>query len=72
MGKALIAWSSGKDSAWTLQRLRGAPGAEVAGLFTMVEEDTGRVAVHAVPLALTGAHEIALRTIPRLGQCRPS
>ncbi|MEX2241053.1 MAG: ATP-binding protein [Burkholderiales bacterium] len=55
MGKALIAWSGGKDSAWTLQRLRGAPGTEVAGLFTTVEEDTGRVAVHAVPGSLLEA-----------------
>jgi diphthamide synthase (EF-2-diphthine--ammonia ligase) len=55
MGKALIAWSGGKDSAWTLQRLRGSPGTEVAGLFTAVEEDTGRVAVHAVPRSLLEA-----------------
>jgi uncharacterized protein (TIGR00290 family) len=55
MGKALIAWSGGKDSAWTLQRLRAAPGTEVAGLFTTVEKDTGRVAVHAVPGSLLEA-----------------
>jgi uncharacterized protein (TIGR00290 family) len=55
MGKALIAWSGGKDSAWTLQRLRAAPGTEVAGLFTTVEEGTGRVAVHAVPGSLLEA-----------------
>lgn len=55
MGKALIAWSGGKDSAWTLRRLRGSPGTEVAGLFTAVEEDTGRVAVHSVPRSLLEA-----------------
>lgn len=55
MGKALIAWSGGKDSAWTLQRLRAAAGTEVAGLFTTVEEDTGRAAVHAVPGSLLEA-----------------
>jgi uncharacterized protein (TIGR00290 family) len=48
----LIAWSSGKDSAWTLHRLRGVPGIEVAGLFTTVNEDVGRVAVHGVCVSL--------------------
>ena len=34
MKRVLLAWSSGKDSAWTLQRLRGMPDVEVVGLFT--------------------------------------
>lgn len=49
--RALLAWSGGKDSAWALQALR-ANGVEVAGLFTTMREDTGRVAVHAVSRAL--------------------
>jgi len=49
--RALLAWSGGKDSAWALHMLR-ASGMEVAGLFTTVREDTGRVAIHEVPGAL--------------------
>ena len=49
--RTLLAWSGGKDSAWALHVLR-ANGVEVAGLFTTMREDTGRVAVHAVPRAL--------------------
>ena len=48
---ALLAWSGGKDSAWALQVLR-AQGVEVAGLFTTVQQGTGRVAIHAVRSAL--------------------
>ena len=48
MKRVLLAWSSGKDSAWTLQRLRGMPDVEVVGLFTTLNAGTGRVAVHAV------------------------
>ena len=48
---ALLAWSGGKDSAWALHMLR-AHGVDVAGLFTTVQEDTGRVAIHAVRAAL--------------------
>lgn len=55
MGKTLIAWSGGKDSAWTLQRLRGAPGIQIAGLFTTVDADDGSVAVHAVRRSLLDA-----------------
>lgn len=43
----LLAWSSGKDSAWALHVLRQ-QGAEVSGLLTTVNETHGRVAMHAV------------------------
>lgn len=46
--KTLLAWSSGKDSAWSLHVLRGEQGVEVAGLLTTVNESFGRVAMHAV------------------------
>lgn len=46
--RALLAWSSGKDSAWTLHHLRRSPDVEIAGLFTTVAESSGRVAVHEV------------------------
>lgn len=55
MNRVMIAWSSGKDSAWTLQVLRSNPDLEVAGLFTTVNADTGRVAVHAVRAELLDA-----------------
>jgi uncharacterized protein (TIGR00290 family) len=46
--RVMLAWSGGKDSAWTLHVLRRRDGVEIAGLFTMVNKDTGRVAVHEV------------------------
>jgi uncharacterized protein (TIGR00290 family) len=53
--RALLAWSTGKDSAWTLHVLRGRPEIEIAGLFTTVHEQAAEVAVHAVPLELLEA-----------------
>lgn len=44
----LLSWSSGKDSAWTLHRLRRDPRYEVAGLVTTINEAADRVAMHAV------------------------
>jgi uncharacterized protein (TIGR00290 family) len=46
--KVLLAWSSGKDSAWALHVLRQHREVEVAGLLTTVNETHGRVAMHAV------------------------
>ncbi|MEM9556214.1 MAG: ATP-binding protein [Acidobacteriota bacterium] len=43
----LLAWSSGKDSAWCLHRLRGQRDVEVVGLLTSVDESDDRVAMHA-------------------------
>lgn len=40
-------WSSGKDSAWTLEVLRR-EGREVRGLVTTIRRDVDRVAMHAV------------------------
>lgn len=58
--RALIAWSSGKDSAWTLHQLRRSPEVEVAGLFTTTAENSGRVAVHEVRPELLEAQAAAL------------
>jgi uncharacterized protein (TIGR00290 family) len=44
----LLAWSSGKDSAWSLQILRQRPDVEVVGLLTTLSEAHDRVAMHAV------------------------
>jgi uncharacterized protein (TIGR00290 family) len=66
--RALLGWSSGKDSAWTLQLLRRTPDVEVAGLFTTVAEGSGRVAVHEVRSDLLEAQAatlgLALHKIP--------
>lgn len=48
MAKTLVAWSSGKDSAWTLYVLKRCTNLEVAGLFTTINQDADRVAMHAV------------------------
>ena len=46
--KTLLSWSSGKDSAWTLHRLRSDERYEVAGLLTTINVVHDRVAMHAV------------------------
>jgi uncharacterized protein (TIGR00290 family) len=46
--KALIAWSSGKDSAWSLHEIRRAGDYDVVGALTTVTETFGRVSMHAV------------------------
>lgn len=48
MKRALLAWSSGKDSAWSLHLLRQNPEICVAGLLTTINEAFDRVAMHAV------------------------
>lgn len=50
--RALIFWSSGKDSAYALYTLRQQGDVEVVGLLTTVNRPTNRVAVHAVPESL--------------------
>ena len=46
--KALIAWSSGKDSAWALHEARRAGDCEIVGALTTVTETFGRVSMHGV------------------------
>jgi uncharacterized protein (TIGR00290 family) len=46
--RALLSWSSGKDSAYALWVLRSADEVEVVGLVTTVNAPAGRVAMHAV------------------------
>ena len=53
--RALVAWSSGKDSAYALHLLRQDGGYEVAGLLTTVTDAYGRVAMHGVREALLDA-----------------
>jgi uncharacterized protein (TIGR00290 family) len=44
----LLSWSSGKDSAWSLFKLRERPELEVVGLLTTLNEQFDRVSMHAV------------------------
>jgi uncharacterized protein (TIGR00290 family) len=46
--KALIAWSSGKDSAWALHEVRRAGGYDIVGALTTVTETFQRVSMHGV------------------------
>jgi len=46
--KALIAWSSGKDSAWALHEIRRTGEIDVVGALTTVTSVFGRVSVHGL------------------------
>jgi uncharacterized protein (TIGR00290 family) len=46
--KALISWSSGKDSAFSLHEVRRAGEFDVVGALTTVTETFGRVSIHGV------------------------
>lgn len=46
--KALIAWSSGKDSAWALYKVREAEEMDVVGSLTTITENFDRVSMHGV------------------------
>jgi uncharacterized protein (TIGR00290 family) len=46
--RALLSWSSGKDSAWALHVLREEAGVDVVGLLTTFNAEYDRVAMHAV------------------------
>ena len=46
--KALISWSSGKDSAFALHEVRRAGDYDVVGALTTVTETFGRVSIHGV------------------------
>ena len=50
--RTLVSWSSGKDSAWTLHVLRQDPAVDVVGLFSTVNQNYDRVAMHATRLEL--------------------
>ena len=46
--KALIAWSSGKDSAWALHEARRAGEFDIVGALTTVTDTFARVSMHGV------------------------
>jgi diphthamide synthase (EF-2-diphthine--ammonia ligase) len=53
--RAMLSCSSGKDSAWALRSLGGDPDVELAGLFTTVNREFDRVAMHRVRRTLLDA-----------------
>ena len=61
MKRALLSWSGGKDCAWALERLRGAP-VKIEALFTTINEQADRVAMHGVRRELIEeqAHSIGI------------
>ena len=71
--KAILCWSSGKDSAWTLHVLRQRREVEVVGLLTTISEVHDRVAMHAVRVALLQAQAeevgLSLWTVPIPSPC---
>ncbi len=71
--KVLVAWSSGKDSAWSLHVLRRRTDVEVVGLLTTVNEAYNRIAMHAVRTDLLAAQAAAaglpLWTVPIPSPC---
>jgi uncharacterized protein (TIGR00290 family) len=56
--RALLSWSSGKDSAWALHVVRS-QGVEVAALLTTFNQTADRVAMHAVRRMLVAAQAAA-------------
>lgn len=66
--KALIAWSSGKDSAWALYEARRAGDYDIVGAITTVTDAFKRVSMHGVredllmaQLAAAGLEPIVVR-----------
>ena len=53
--KIVVSWSSGKDCAWMLHRLRAQYPGAVAALFTTTNEAFDRVAMHGVRRTLVEA-----------------
>jgi uncharacterized protein (TIGR00290 family) len=62
--KALIAWSSGKDSAFALHEARLSGDYEIVGALTTVTDTFGRVSMHGVREELLLAQLDAARLAP--------
>ena len=71
--RVLLAWSSGKDSAWALHVLRESPGFEIVGLLTTVNSQFDRVAMHGVRRELVEAQanaaNLPILTVPLPWPC---
>jgi uncharacterized protein (TIGR00290 family) len=72
--KALLSWSSGKDSAWTLHVTKQRNDVEIVALVTTINEKYQRVAMHAVRLSLlqkqAEAARLPLWTVPIPDPCK--
>jgi uncharacterized protein (TIGR00290 family) len=64
--KALISWSSGKDSAFALHEVRQAGELDVVGAVTTVTETFGRVSIHGVREEILLAQLAAAGLPPRI------
>lgn len=73
MKRVLLSWSSGKDSAWALEKLRRDPQIQVCGLLTTLNSEFDRVAMHgtrrAVLEAQAGAAKLPLWVVPLPWPC---
>jgi uncharacterized protein (TIGR00290 family) len=58
--RALVSWSSGKDSSFALHAVRAAGEVEVVGLVTTVNRPAERVAMHAVREQLLDLQAVAV------------
>lgn len=59
MKRVLVAWSSGKDSAWALHRLKQDTSVQLCGLLTTVNSHFDRVAMHGTRRAVLEAQAAA-------------
>ncbi len=50
--RVMLSWSSGKDSAWSLHTIQQSDDYKVVGIFTTVNAEFQRVAMHGVRLEL--------------------
>src|SRR5260221_5225295 len=66
--KVLVSWSSGKDSAWMLHKLKQDPAVDVAALLTTMNEEFDRVAMDGVRRTMlesqSGPSGVPLWTLP--------
>jgi len=71
--RAVISWSSGKDSAWTLRVLRQQEEYEICGLLTTLNTEFDRVAMHGTRRSLLEAQaeaaDLPLMKIPLPWPC---
>jgi diphthamide synthase (EF-2-diphthine--ammonia ligase) len=64
--RALISWSSGKDSAFALHEVRRVGAFDVVGALTTVTETFGRVSIHGVREEVLHAQLAAAGLPPRV------
>lgn len=62
--KVLIAWSSGKDSAWALHEIRRAGLVDVVAALTNITDTFGRVSMHGVREEIVSAQIAAAGLAP--------